>query len=259
MTTEVYVTLCYDMRATKEIEHIKKCSTGTDDDFAKLAHYTWRIGATRSAVNKVVKGMLEVPSLQQISDIRRVDTPEIVKKTIDPNFLSPYEILHDICDESASHNPLQSEQAFGRLYQLDPARDRPIHKEMARRETIVTRVHAELQLADTFSRSSGLKFVDGDKYIGCSKPACYFCYNWLCSHKHGYVEPATHHKIIRGCRGPDQNLNDAGAGVLMEMYSKISRQIGHDILTFLQQNAQPRTQYMSTEVPSQASSRMSAV
>jgi hypothetical protein len=259
MTTEAYIDFCYSMRGA-EIEDVKDCSTKEDDDFAKLAHYIWRLGATRAQANRVVQGMLDVPSLQQISCIWPIkNAPETIPKTIDQRFLSPHEILHSICAESAFHNPLQSKQAFARLYHLDRPSDRPIYNQMTRHETIVTRVHAELQLADTFSRSSELKFVDDDKYIGCSKPACYFCYNWLCSHKHDYVKPATHHKVIPGCRGPDQSLNYTGAGVLMDMYSNISRQIGQDVFAFLQQNAQPRTQYMSTEAPSRASSRMAAV
>jgi hypothetical protein len=244
------------MRGT-EIDYIKNISTTAGDDFIKLAHYIWRIGATRSAAIAVVKGRFQVPSLQQISCIRRVNAPETVDKTIDARVLSPHEVLYNIPDDTASHNPLQFEQAFGRLFQLNPPGPKPIHKKMAEGETITTRVHAELQVADRFSRSPDMKFVDGDKYIGCSKPACYFCYNWLCYHKHVYVKPATHHKIIPGCRGPDHDLNEKGADVLMEMYKKISRQIGQDILEFLQNDSLPRRQYMSTEASTRPQSRLS--
>jgi hypothetical protein len=92
--------------------------------------------------------------------------------------------------------------------------------------------HAELQLAGTFSRFREMEFVDSDKNIGCRKPACYFCCNWLCINKHFYIQPATHHKIIPGCRGPDNALNEAGAGVLEDMYTNISQQVGQDIFAF---------------------------
>ncbi|KAF2191902.1 hypothetical protein K469DRAFT_655093 [Zopfia rhizophila CBS 207.26] len=257
LTVESYVDLCHDMRSA-EINHIKTYSATAGDDFSKLAHYIWRLGATRSAANTVVEAMITVPSLHRVSQIRRVSAPETVEKTVHPSCMSPHEVLHGIFADSASHNPLQFQYAFNRLYQLDPPLARPIYTKMASREKVVTRVHAELQIADTFSRSRDMEFVDNDKYIGCSKSACYFCYNWLCNHKHCYVQPATHHKIIPGCRGPDNRLNEMGAGVLIDMYSKISRQIGQDIFEFLQQNAQPRLQYMSTEASSRAPSQLSA-
>jgi hypothetical protein len=242
-----------------ELNHIKQYSAATTDKFAELAHYIWRLGATRSAADTVVEAMITVPSLRRISDIiRRVTTPETIDKTLHSSCMSPHEVLYGVVEDSRNSNPLQREQAFKRLLELDPPRTRPIKKKMADREKIVTRVHAELQIADVYSRSQDMKFVDDDKYIGCSKPACYFCYLWLCNHKHYYVHPATHYKIIPGCRGPDDNLNQSGASVLIEMYSKMSREIGQDIFHFLHQNANPRRQYMSTEASTRSSSQISA-
>jgi hypothetical protein len=256
-TLEAYVDLCYDMR-NAEYYHIKKFSVNSGDEFSRLAHYVWRLGATRAAANTVVEAMVTVPSLKRVHEIRTVSAPATVEKTIHPSCMSPYEVLHGISADSASRNPIHYKPAVARLHELDSSLDRPIYSSMVSRQTIVTRVHAELQIADTFSRSRDMEFVDNDKYIGCSKSACYFCYNWLCNHKHYYVQPATHHKIILGCRGPDDNLNEMGANVLIGMYSKFIRQTGQDILDFLQENAQPRLQYMSTDASSRATSRLSA-
>jgi hypothetical protein len=244
---------------TAEIDHIKRCSATTNDEYAKLAHYIYRLGATRSAANTVVEAMSAVPSLHRISEVRRVTAPDADEKTIPASCISPHEILYGIIADSKSSNPLHSEHAFQRLYELDPPVARPIRNKMAAREKILTRVHAELQIADMFSRAQDMKFVDNDKYIGCSKPACYFCYTWLCNHKHYYVHPATHYKIIPGCRAPDDDLNKAGASVLVDMYAKMSHEVGQDIFHFLHQNAVPRTQYMSTEASTRAPSRISAV
>ncbi|KAF2110390.1 hypothetical protein BDV96DRAFT_603973 [Lophiotrema nucula] len=253
LTVAAYIDLCYDMRST-EIDHVKGFSSNADDDFRKIAHFLWRLSATRSHVNRVVEAMITVPSLRRISTIRPVSAPEVLEKTIHRSCLSPYQVLHRIVAESTSQNPVQSQHAFSKLYQLDPPLTTPIFNKMASREHIVTRVHAELQIADMFSRSQDMKFVDSDKYIGCSKEACYFCYAWLSNHHDRYVPPATHYKIIPGCRGPGDRLNEKGAGVLIDMYSKISGQVGQDIFDFLQHNAQPVHQYMSTEAPSHAPS-----
>ncbi|KAF2009198.1 hypothetical protein BU24DRAFT_428738, partial [Aaosphaeria arxii CBS 175.79] len=250
-----YIKLCYEMRSAGNgiYQRTKEASENEGDDFSNLAHYIWRLGATRAHANSVVESMIAVPSLQRISEIRTLAPPTIDDKTIHPDCHSPHEILQDIFAETNSYNPLQAKNAFMRLFELDPPRQRPIRQKVVSYQPIRTRVHAELQLADMFSRSKNMMFVDNDKYIGCSKPACYFCYNWLYSKQ--YVRPATHYKIIVGCRGPDHDLNANGAIINRDMYSKIIRQIDQDIIDFLGRESTPRRhQFMSTEASSQTTS-----
>jgi hypothetical protein len=53
------------------------------------------------------------------------------------------------------------------------------------------RVHAELTLLEYFYREQ-LSFVDDDRFIGCSKPACYCCYHYISQHPGGFVRPPSH-------------------------------------------------------------------
>lgn len=134
-----------------------------------------------------------------------------------------------------------------------------LRKDLASEKSITTRVHAELQIADQFSRYRTMEFVDGDKYIGCSKPACYFCYNWLDNHKHRYVHPSAHFKIIPGCRGPDTGINHSGAAVLKEMYAKVAARLDQDIFECLLEIPgvrSPKRQFQSTEGSRYAPSRV---
>ncbi|KAF5701033.1 OTT 1508-like deaminase [Fusarium mundagurra] len=229
------VDICYDMRG-HEVDAIKKRSTNSKDDFGSLAHYIGRLGATRSSVNTVVRAMNEVPSLRRISVIRVIDAPEVRFVTLSAEDMVPYEIVWAISKDSVSQNTLAIQSALHNLIYLDPpstdGSDNSVRIALAARRTIQTRVHAELQIGDYFSRRN-LDFVDGDKYIGCSKPACYFCYIWLISHNHHYVQPATHSKIIPGCRGPDNHINESGVAILKEMYTKMTLRVGQDILDFL--------------------------
>lgn len=256
MTLADIVDYCYDMRGP-QVGEIKGRSNDAQDDFGKLAHYIGRLGATRSSAHAAVKGVIKVPALRQITCIRAVQAPDVRKVTMDQGSMSPYEIVRKICEDSASQNPLQNRKALIALVELDlPSGTSNVRAGLASRNTIITRVHAELQIADKFSRDRFMEFVDGDKYIGCSKPACYFCLNWLSNHKHWYVPPATHYKIIPGCRGPDNDINDSGSAVLKDQYSKISAQIGQDILGFLLNSgpgdAYYKYQYQSTEGSSYA-------
>ncbi|KAH7142182.1 hypothetical protein EDB81DRAFT_869912 [Dactylonectria macrodidyma] len=255
------VDLCYDMRG-REVDAIKKRSINSKDNFGSLAHYIGRLGATRSPVNTVVRAMSQVPSLRKISDIRVMDVPEVRRVTLSAEDMVPYEIVWKISKDSVSQNTLAIQSALHNLIYLDPpsgvGSDNPVRIVLSARRTIQTRVHAELQIGDFFSHQS-LDFVDGDKYIGCSKPACYFCYIWLISHNYRYVQPATHSKILPGCRGPDKHIDESSVAILKDMYKKIILRVGQDILDFLlnernDEAAGRRHHYMSTEGTSRATS-----
>ena len=70
-----------------------------------------------------------------------------------------------------------------------------------------TRVHAELILLDHFDRH-GLNFLDNDdKYIGCSKSACYLCYAYITHHPGRYAVPSSHQKLYMAWRHPDVDPN----------------------------------------------------
>ena len=170
LTLADLVDLCYALRGA-EVDEIRRRSNDVEDDFSRLAHYIGRLGATRSSVNTVVRAMITVPALRQIPDIRTVKAPEHREVTIEQEYISPYEIVRAICKESKSQNPLPIQSALHTVVDLDLPMNSKIRAHLALRKTIVTGVHAELQIADKFSRQQYMKFVDDDKYIGCSKPA----------------------------------------------------------------------------------------
>ena len=223
-----------------------------------LAHYIGRLGATRAAVDAVVRGIGEVTALSKITAIRTINPPVPRPIKLEREDMITYQIVRTIGEDSESQNPLDIRSALHTLVDLDFSQAGDDICNKMNTTTIITRVHAELQIADQFSRS-GYNFVDGDKYIGCSKPACYFCYNWLADHKHLYVPPATHGKIIAGCRRPDNDINESGQMVLKEMYAKMTRQAGQDIIGFLRNEnggGGRRGNFMSTEGSSCAVSKI---
>ncbi|KAE8371072.1 hypothetical protein BDV26DRAFT_276824, partial [Aspergillus bertholletiae] len=57
------------------------------------------------------------------------------------------------------------------------------------------RVHAEILLIDYFDKFDASFLDTDDKYIGCSKPACYLCYQYICQHPDNYTLPPTHQKL----------------------------------------------------------------
>ncbi|OBT85143.1 hypothetical protein VE02_05607 [Pseudogymnoascus sp. 03VT05] len=65
-----------------------------------------------------------------------------------------------------------------------------------------TRVHAELLLADFFYWHQ-FDFVADDPYIGCSKPACFNCFQYILAHPGNFALPACHNKLYLAWRTPD--------------------------------------------------------
>ncbi|KAH8812323.1 hypothetical protein F5884DRAFT_855622 [Xylogone sp. PMI_703] len=61
-------------------------------------------------------------------------------------------------------------------------------------EKFVPKIHAEIQVLDYFY-DQGLSYVNNDKYIGCSKPACFCCYLYIRYHPARNVLPESHQKI----------------------------------------------------------------
>jgi hypothetical protein len=64
------------------------------------------------------------------------------------------------------------------------------------------RVHAELNLLEHFYRER-LPFLDDDRFIACSKPACYCCYHYISLHPGGFVRPSSHGIRYLNWRPPD--------------------------------------------------------
>ena len=92
---------------------------------------------------------------------------------------------------------------------------------LRKKRTTKTRVHAELLLIDHFD-SNGLEFLDGnDKYIGCSKPACYLCHAYIKHHPGRYTIPQSHQKLYVGWRVPDINSQDPASAARLQIQDRI--------------------------------------
>jgi hypothetical protein len=102
-------------------------------------------------------------------------------------------------------SPREQEDFMNRLSCLE---DREITDFIREERFTKTRVHTELLLVDHFERT-GCNFLDSnEKYIGCSKPACYLCHMYIAQHPGSYVVPACHNKLYIAWRAPDAFVGD---------------------------------------------------
>lgn len=91
------------------------------------------------------------------------------------------------------------EQALAHLCRLFEVSER-FRKDYAEAKKS-TRVHAEVQVLHYFHQNNK-EFVNRDKYIACSKPACFCCLLYFRHHPGGFVEPNSHHKIYTAWQPP---------------------------------------------------------
>jgi hypothetical protein len=102
-----------------------------------------------------------------------------------------------------------------------------------------TRVHCELLVLDHFEQTNGRFLFEQDRYIGCSKPACYLCYLFISCHPRRYARPPSHQKLYMNWRLPDIYGNQPSAGIrfnqqceiLNHMIQTVRRDLRQDITT----------------------------
>ncbi|KAE8374851.1 hypothetical protein BDV26DRAFT_295609 [Aspergillus bertholletiae] len=66
------------------------------------------------------------------------------------------------------------------------------------------RVHAEVQLINYFDTHQCQLLDERRPYIGCSKPACYLCYEYIIHHPRPWFLPPSHKKLYRHWCLPDR-------------------------------------------------------
>ncbi|KAL4925949.1 nucleic acid/nucleotide deaminase domain-containing protein [Aspergillus undulatus] len=82
------------------------------------------------------------------------------------------------------------------------------------------RVHAEILLIDYLDKTDGNFLDNNDKYVGCSKPACYLCYQYICQHPGNYTLPPTHQKVYHAWALPIVQANDRNCSAKYEQHNR---------------------------------------
>lgn len=102
------------------------------------------------------------------------------------------------------------------------------------------RVHAELIVLEFFYATQR-PFVDDDRFIGCSKPACYCCYHYISLHPGGFVRPSSHGIRYTNWRPPDLvNAADIGEkNHQRDVMNKLIAQVRLDTLRQIEQRKGP--------------------
>jgi hypothetical protein len=102
------------------------------------------------------------------------------------------------------------------------------------------RVHAEVQVLHHFDQHDK-EFAEDDKYIACSKPACFCCHLYFRHHPGGFVEPHSHHKIYLNWQPPGMKSAKIGKeNQLRDILNLMVKDIRKDALDQIIKRAAPR-------------------
>jgi OTT_1508-like deaminase len=170
--------------------------------FLKVRHLVGRLGSHMKAAKTLVAAATRFPAFFDDFEIKCLPSPKPAETPPRMNKMKAVDqILARMLPQN--HKDLPIYQAA--LRDMNTKFNLKIFKHFVdqyKQPTFLPRVHAELILLEHF-HTNQYTFVDGDRYIGCSKPACYCCYHYICAHPGNFVRPASHNKIYLNWRPPD--------------------------------------------------------
>lgn len=112
------------------------------------------------------------------------------------------------------------------------------HFQAYKEERIRSQIHAEIAIAQLFSRQD-LQFVAADRYIGCSKKSCYACSLYLQHHRDDFAARPTHGNVYRVWALPRHEdsgkISDEDMATLCRMTYRIQQDIQAHLLGHLGQ------------------------
>ena len=169
-------------------------------DLIQTRHYIGRLGSHPRAVKILINAGRLLPRLFENVSIQR-------RPSIKPSLIPPptdhHTTLEGIINRMLSKTSPDKARYTEALNQIDSI----VHLQdridaQFKAESFRPRVHAELILLEYFYKQK-LPFLDNDRYVGCSKPACYCCYQYIVCHPGRFVHPASHSITYLAWKRPD--------------------------------------------------------
>ncbi|KAI9669193.1 MAG: hypothetical protein M1817_004735 [Caeruleum heppii] len=214
--------MCYQERNSRFVQELARRSTPNADHFLQTRHYIGRLGSYLKATKILLTAGCKLPALFDSFEIKICEYLPSVSPPVPENELSLDRMLGRMLPaHTALEEVLQYQEALAFMDQKFRLLDQV--KEQYRNKTFKPRVHAELILLEHFHRHN-LEFVNRDKYIGCSKPACYCCYLYIRAHPGDFVHPACHNKLYTKWAPPGTDLQ-LRRNMLNEIVKPIRREV----------------------------------
>lgn len=211
------------------------------DAFFLTRHYIGRLGSHLRAAKVLVATRSRIPGLFDDFTVQKLAAP---KAETSPPPINHRTTIEEILKRMLPANSSKLADYGEDLAAMDRNFDlRGRVTEMYKDKEFRPRVHAELNLLEHFYREQ-LEFVDNDRFIACSKPACYCCYHYICQHPGGFVRPPAHGTRYLNWRPPDlaNTADELEVTHQRDVLNKVIREIRSDVLKIIEQR-RPRSRW----------------
>ncbi len=223
---------CYERRKSPSFEALRRCAGQGENrrlEFEQLYILLCKIGKHIHITKKLIEAAVSLSQdFAEGFQIEPLPSSKEQKLGLKPKEATIENTLGRMYSSSEERNRFMARLQFI----WDPSK---LSELLKKQHSTKTRVHAELLLIDYFDKF-GCTFLGGDdRYIGCSKPACYLCYAYITSHPGRYAVPPSHQKLYVGWRLPDLDPRDPGCGKRQafheKMLLKLIQKVREDIVT----------------------------
>ncbi|KAH8816902.1 hypothetical protein F5884DRAFT_721659 [Xylogone sp. PMI_703] len=197
---EVICRLCYNTRTSVHYRSLQFHTTDGElcaERFKKIHHWMGRLHHTYKAADTVVFGAFKIGRLLDAFEVRRVECPPSLRPPLEERKPTLFELAGRVVGGNEVEKLRQDLKYLDTHFHIGECLaekcTRPPGKQI---------VHAEIILLDHFWRRR-LEFVEKDRYIACSKQACYCCRLYIEEHPGEFALPASHNNCYINWRVPD--------------------------------------------------------
>lgn len=201
----------YKERSSPEFEEIRRRAQDMISDasshnvFQDLKHVIGRLGYHFRAAKSLVNAAKRMPFLFDQCEVQIVSTGKAPRASS----LVPDVDLKDIVVRMLPAKDAKVPHYQKALADMDNKFNiGHSFRENCRDPNFVPRPHAELIVLEHFYENQ-LEFLHQDKFIGCSKPACYCCALYIRHHPGQFAQPSSHGKIWLNWKMPEPSLKTA--------------------------------------------------
>ncbi|KAJ5535385.1 hypothetical protein N7527_001639 [Penicillium freii] len=197
--------------------------------FALARHHILRLAHHIRAPKELVADSCHLGHLLQAHNVRGADS----LPSVPPPVRDSHTNLRGILNRMYRTDGEEKKTVEDGLLYLNRASFSNIFEHFMEQYTLPgTQVHAEVQVLEHFYRRR-LSFVDGDKFVACSKPACLCCELYFRHHPARMVVPSSHCKVWTRWSPPlvkEFTKNSTAAREQKQIMSKITQALRDQII-----------------------------
>ncbi|KLJ10706.1 hypothetical protein EMPG_13929 [Blastomyces silverae] len=197
---------CHGVRASGMIESLNPFAVNgqpSQSKFQRLQELLKKLGKHVTCSRRLVNAANNLPDEFAFGfEVKPISPSPLVPICLPPKKACAEIIVGRMISDKLEQETIKEQLKGRRRQSLDE-----ITQEINALRSAKTQTHAELLLINYIERHEEIRETN-DKYIGCSKPACYLCHLYIRHHPGKYSLPDTSNKLYVKWRIPDIDSGD---------------------------------------------------